>query len=129
MKNKKNEIVNLIAHFQKDILQNRPSVEEMIQDVRMMKFKVRPVDGDISQINFKNIKFIETLWNLGKLDDFFHKEYKSLSVDDQKIFTNFVDHVYRKYQSELNSLRLKQNELQHQVAVEIEIFKDKPLRN
>ena len=47
----------------------------MFEEVRMMKFKIKPIQGDVSAFNLKNERFIESLWSLGKLDEFFHKEF------------------------------------------------------
>ena len=61
----------------------------MFEEVQMMKFKIKPIHGDVSAFNLKNISFIESLWSLGKLDEFFHREFPQLSKKDQEVFLRF----------------------------------------
>lgn len=129
MKRKKDDFLNQLLHFQQHILKNKPSFKEMIEDVRMMKFKIRPLDGDVTQIDFNNLQLIETLWNLGKIDEFFQKEFNRLKQGQKQIFYHFMDRLYQKFQTQLNKIRLGSENLQEPSSsplVEMEIFKEKP---
>ena len=44
---KKIDAVDKIKHFQERILANKPEIGEMVYDVQMMNFKIRPISGDI----------------------------------------------------------------------------------
>jgi hypothetical protein len=97
----------------------------MYDEVRMMRYKIRPLQGDISYLNLKNKKFIEILWNLGKLDDFFNKNKKELDKKGEEIFKNFFDNLYSKLQNQLNKLDLKiEEKLNMPTVIEMEIIRE-----
>ncbi|PIY71837.1 hypothetical protein COY87_04055 [Candidatus Roizmanbacteria bacterium CG_4_10_14_0_8_um_filter_33_9] len=125
---KKNEsnVVLLLEQFQKNILGNKPSIDQMIKEVQMMRFKIRPIQGDFSYLNFQNSRFIEILWSLGKMDEFFNRRPSSLSSKQKGIFFNYFDSMYRSFQDELNKLNLKLPRTGKNPSVfEMEIFKEK----
>lgn len=121
------DIVILFQQFQKDVLDKKPHYNQMFDEVRMMKFKVRPVTGDIGALDFKNSKFVETLWSLGKLDEFFQKEIKKLSNEEKQVFYRLFDDVYQDYQSQLNDINIKADKFDKtsDLAFEVEIFREK----
>ena len=88
MKKNKQDILNILSHFQSKI-KNEPPVDKMYQEVQMMNFKIKPVQGDVSIINFNNKQLIGVLWRLGKLDEFFHQEFNQLSPQQKKILIDF----------------------------------------
>ena len=97
----------------------------MWAEVCMMKFKIRPVMGDISSLNFHNNNLIELMWSLGKLDDFFHQEYKKLSNSQKDIFFKIFEDLHEQFQSELNALNLNRNVADSvNPSLEMEIFKE-----
>ena len=67
------DILSLINNIQK-IISTKPNTDQMFEEVRMMKFKIKPIQGDLMSFNLKNQHFIESLWSLGKLDEFFFRE-------------------------------------------------------
>lgn len=129
---KKKNSINLaseIYNFQKKILHQKPPLEKMYEEIRMMKFKIRPLQGDISELNFLNKEFIEILWNLGKLDEFFHRERKKLNEKQKEVFLNFFDHLYDKFQSQLNKIELRgEKEDKKSEIIEMEIYKEDPIQ-
>ena len=130
MKKKKTfDVLTLLTSFQDKIIKNKPPFEKMLDEIRMMKFRIRPLGGDLTRINFGDQQLIETLWNLGKIDDFFQNEYGGLTAQQKKIFFKFIDNIYRKFQNELNRIKFKNDQPQDmQAMVEMEIFKEKSLR-
>jgi hypothetical protein len=122
---KKSDLFEEIAKFQRNLIKNKPSIKNMYDEVRMMKYKIRPLQGDISYLNLKNKKFIEILWNLGKLDDFFNKNKKELNKREEEIFKSFFENLYSKLQSQLNKLDLKIKEkLNAPLIIEMEITRE-----
>lgn len=118
------DVLQVLANFKK-ILDHKPSVDHMYNEVLMMKFKIKPLQGDISLFNVKNSRLIEVLWSLGKLDELFQKEYRKLSLAEQEIFFKAFDEVHRKLQGELNGINLKTEQLSRlSPVVEMEIFKE-----
>jgi len=119
-------VVLLLEQFQKNILGNKPSIDQMIKEVQMMRFKIRPIQGDFSYLNFQNSRFIEILWSLGKMDEFFDNRLSSLPSKQKGIFFNYFDSMYRSFQDELNKLNLKLPRTGKTPSIfEMEIFKEK----
>ena len=65
---KKEDVISLLSYYQKTVIANKPSLEIMLDEIKMMNFKIRPLSGDFSFINGMDSKLIEMIWNLGKLD-------------------------------------------------------------
>lgn len=126
MKKKGNkDIVTMFHSFQKDVLNKKPSNAQMFDDIRMMKFKVRPVTGDIAALDFQNSMFVETLWSLGKLDEFFHDTVDFLSKDEKQVFFRLFDDLYQDYQDKLNEINIRADKFSSDFAFEVEIFREK----
>ena len=123
------DILSLINNIQK-IISTKPNTNQMIEEVRMMKFKIKPIQGDVSAFNLKNERFIESLWSLGKLDEFFHKEFPHLSKKEQEVFLRFFDNLYFKYQQQLNQINLRpaKTALTKTGLLELEIYKERKLK-
>lgn len=120
------DVVLLLEQFQKNILGNKPSIDQMIKEVQMMKFKIRPIQGDFSHLNFQNSRFIEILWSLGKMDEFFDRRLSTLPQKQKGIIFNYFDSMYHTFQEELNKLNLKLPKTGKISSVfEMEIFKEK----
>lgn len=100
-----------------------------MDEVRMMHFKIRPLQGDVSLLDLREDKLIETLWNLGKLDEFYQKHNNRLSSNQKSIFFNFFDEIYGKFQNQLNKLNLRSTvKTDVPSTIEMEIFKDDSLK-
>ena len=50
--NKPNYLYNIFNN----LLKNKPSEQAMFDQVRMMRYKIRPLQGDVSMLDFKNKK-------------------------------------------------------------------------
>ena len=123
------DILSLFNGIQK-IISTKPNTNQMFEEVQMMKFKIKPIQGDVSAFNLKNERFIESLWSLGKLDEFFHKEFPHLSKKEQEVFLRIFDNLYFKYQQQLNQINLQpaKTSLTKTGLLELEIFKEGMLR-
>ncbi len=119
------DLLSILADFQKNILNSKLSIDTMMDEVRMMHFKIRPIQGDVSLLNLREDKLIETLWNLGKLDEFYQKHNDRLTSGQKSIFFNFFDEIYHKFQNQLNRLNLRSSgQADIPSTIEMEIFKD-----
>lgn len=120
------KILELFTGFRKD-LEIKPPVNVMYDEIRMMRFKIRPLQGDITLLNLKNERLIETLWQLGKLDDFFQREFKRLSNPQQEIFFNFFEELHSKLQHDLNYVSLRAGRVSPPIpsVFEMEITKER----
>jgi hypothetical protein len=127
MNRKNDNILNLLRHFQSTI-DNLPPVEKMYEEVRMMNFKIRPLQGDIALLDLNNTRLIEVLWKLGRLDEFFQKEFDRLNPRQKEVFVNFFDGMHSKFQQQLGKLSLKNEQLPKETPFfEMEIFRERPI--
>ncbi|VVA44556.1 conserved hypothetical protein [Candidatus Roizmanbacteria bacterium] len=129
MKKINKDIISLFGNIQR-VISSRPAVDQMYAEVQMMKFKIKPIQGDLMSFNLKNEQFIESLWSLGKLDEFFFREVPSLSKKEKEIFMKFFDSLYFKYQQQLNQSNLQQRRLtlKRTGLLELEIYKERKLK-
>ena len=128
VKKNNKDVVDIFSKLKKT-LDVKPTMEKMYEEVRMMRFKIKPISGNIFLLKLKNRNLIETLWGLGKLDEVFQQEYKNVSSDQQEAFFRYFDNLYQHFQERLNNIsassELKTNLPQ---VLEMEIFKDKAAR-
>jgi len=119
------DVIQILKRFQYSVLQNKPTPEHMLDEIRMMKFKIKPIQGDISQINLKDGRFIEIIWSLGKMDEFFQKEVDHIAESQKETFFQFFNETYSTLQQKLNMLRIRAGQKGSPNSVlEMEIFKD-----
>ncbi len=129
----KTDVVQMIHDFQKTVLDQQPSYEDMVSDVRMMRFRVRPVEGDIMKLNFGNTEFVEILWSLGKLDEFFQYVAPTLSKKEKDVFNTLFDRLYQNYQRKLHHINLRgssadADDERKAHRYELEIYRDKRVK-
>lgn len=122
------DILSLFGNIQK-IISSKPATSQMFKEVQMMKFKIKPIQGDLMSFDLKNEQFIESLWSLGKLDEFFFKEVPSLTKKEKEVFMKIFDSLYFKYQQQLNQTNLQQKKtpLTKTGLLELEIYKERKL--
>ena len=118
------DVLEIINNFQKS-LSKKPSATKMFQEIKMMKFKVRRIQGNLSEVNLNNFEFVSILWSLGKLDEFFQKEYYRLTEKKQNLFIKIFNEIYEKFQQDLNRINLQRERNSRKVhSLEVEIFKE-----
>jgi len=129
MKKTNKDIISLFGNIQKVIL-TKPDINQMFDELQMMKFKIRPIQGELMSFDLKNKQFIESLWSLGKLDEFFYREISSLSKKEKELFIKLFDILYFKYQQQLNqsNLQKKKITLNRTGLLELEIYKERKLK-
>ncbi|MFH0773547.1 MAG: hypothetical protein V1922_04525 [bacterium] len=129
------DMLRLFKNFKTDVLDKKQSHEQMVKDVYMMKFKIRPLQGDISKLNFSNSTFVETIWRLGKMDDFIEKHMHKIDKKQEHAFFHYFEGMYKELQNTLNSLHFdtqKGDIFAKRDFIEMEIYKErknKKLRN
>lgn len=122
------DMLRLFKSFKKNVLDNKPAHAQMITEVRMMKFKVRPLQGDISKLNFSNQVFVETIWQLGKMDDFIEKHSTKIDKQQEHAFFHYFEGMYQQLQDKLSSLHFGTGAAEIQTKrnfVEMEIYKER----
>lgn len=120
------DLYERIHLFQQEILTKKPAHKQMFHEVRMMNFKVRPVAGDMSQLDFGNSEFIDALWSIGKLDEFFRTEVERISKDEKKVFFDLVDAMRSNFQMQLNQANIasSRHSDEKRSVFEVEIIKE-----
>ena len=97
----------------------------MLTEVKLMKFKIRPLQGDISLLNVKNQQFIEILWSLGKLDEFFVSQMTKIAPKQKGILIEAFEKMHYMFQDRLNRLDLKPKKVPSaETFLEMEIYKE-----
>ena len=125
-KKNENDLLRFLTIF-KNNLDQQPTQEQMYEEVRMMHFKIKPIQGDISVINLNDNQLIELLWKLGKLDEIFHSQYSKLNRKEKAIFFNLFDSMHQKLQQQLGKLNLKAEKNTSNMPIfEMEIIKELP---
>ncbi len=123
-KKNNNDVIDIFSNLNKT-LGAKPPIEKMYEEIRMMRFKIKPISGDISLLQLTNQHLIEALWGLGKLDEVFQKEYKRLPNEQKEVFFRIFDKLYQQFQDQLNKINVNpevRSNLSH--VLEMEIFKD-----
>ncbi len=123
----KKDIVSFLSEIQKNIILSKPSFEKMKEEVCMMKFQIRPLQGDISTIPVNHPQMIEFLWNLGKLDEAFHREMPRLSPREEEIVFRFFDSLYNQFHKKIHQ-HIVGSGGKGGMILEMEIFREFPMR-
>lgn len=123
------DVIDAITQFQQTIFSQRPEADQMRKEVRLMKFRVRPVKGDLSELSLSDDHFIEILWSLGKLDEFYSITSKKVSAKQRTVFNRLYDDMYVSLHRELN--RVDINKPKQDVArlpFELEIYRERRVK-
>ncbi len=123
-KKSENDFLQLLSRFQKK-LDSHPTYQQMYEELRMMNFKIRPLQGDLSLFNLSDERLVELLWKLGKLDEFFQKEYQQLDGKEKNVLVRYIDSMHDEFQKQLNRLNLRAEKPSGVSSlIEMEIFKE-----
>lgn len=127
---KKTDLFEKIKDFQLSVLAKKPTAQDMMHEVRMMNFKIRPLSGNVTDLDFGNMDFIDALWSLGKLDEFFRTEYQNVTDEEQDAFFRLVDDIRLNFQQQLNKANIATVEFEEapKQMFEVEIIKDTNLK-
>jgi hypothetical protein len=127
VKSNKINALDLIQKINEDIERHKPSKEAMMEDIKMMNFKVKPVSGDIFSLTKKDIGFIESLWRLGKVEEMVSDKLEHLAENEKDIFFNYLDDLQVRTQQEIAVAisQLSKKEQKKMEFLELEIFKEK----
>jgi len=124
---KREDVISLLSYYQKTVIANKPSLEIMLDEIKMMNFKIRPLSGDFSVINGMDSKLIEMIWNLGKLDQLYREKENLLRSEDRKLFMKFFESLHEKFQRDLGFMKLKNVEQSEPSNIlEMEVFREAP---
>lgn len=92
-RSKGSNVVNLIKKIMIEIEQARPTKEEMLQDLKLMNLKVRPIVGDIFMLNSGEHGLLETLWRIGKIEEIFMVAADTLGENERGTLFKYLESV------------------------------------
>ncbi len=122
---RKIDVLELITRFRKSVLERRYPFDEVLKEVQLMGYKIKPLMGNVSTLNFKNKRFIETLWYLGKTEEFFHRTFPKLNKEDKKVFIKILDEIRKDLERKLNKIELKPKiSINKDFIVEMQIYRN-----
>ena len=99
----------------------------MHEDIRLMQFRIRPIEGDITKIDVGNETFVEMLWSLGKLDEIFQERFYEITDKNRETIFHIFEKLYDEYQSRLNKATYrKENTVGPGPKLEMEIYREAP---
>lgn len=129
MKKQTKDIKIILDDFE-SLLKFKPSINQMYEEIQIMKFRVRPLRGDVLSVNLKNDQFVSVLWSLGKLDEFYQQKINSLNFKDREIFNKIFEEVYHRFQTDLNRVNIKRSykTVSPRTRLEVEIFRERKLK-
>lgn len=117
-------------HFIQEVITEvdtvKPTKQEMIRDVQMMNFKIRPLSGDLFMLAKRYGSLLEQLWRIGKTEAIIRKAITMLDDNERQLFFTYIDNVEKKMQE--NALKklhdVPMNNGDKQKIVTLEIFKE-----
>lgn len=125
IKNSKNPslVLEIINKIKKEIEEVRIPREKMIQELKMMNFKIKPVIGDLFQAAQKQDLFLESLWKIGKIDEIVSFYSDRLSEEEKKVLFQYLENF--KQTKTINSLPLSEKNLPHEeiTVLEVQLYK------
>jgi hypothetical protein len=123
----KTTALDLINKMAIEVEKKMPSQKEMLNDIKMMNFKIHPVSGDIFSITKKEIGFIESLWKLGKIEEMMTDKIELLDDEEKDVLYSYLDEMQIKTQNNIadNIQRLSKKDQRQLKILEFEIFKDR----
>jgi len=125
-----NKVLNLIKKITFEVEKVRPSREKMIEEIKMMKFKIRPLAGDIFDLAKEEVGFLESLWKIGKIDRIINEGLNELSESEKETFFQYLGNFHHRIEKKLSSAikKLSPEEIENIKVVELEVFRERKAR-
>lgn len=123
---KQSRVIELIKKITTEIENARPSREQMIEEIKMMKFKIKPIVGDIFEVTKREEVFLESLWKIGKIEEIITGNINKLTEEEKetlfRYLENFQNQMEKKISSSFRQLPPGLNE--NITILELEVFKE-----
>jgi len=123
----KNKVLDLIKKITFEIESAKPSKKQMIEDVKMMNFKIRPLIGDVFDLVKKEVGFLESLWKIGKIEEIVSGGVSKLNNEEKEIFFRYLDDFQNQMERKISSIikDLPAEESKNMRVLELEIVKER----
>lgn len=109
--------VDLIKKIQSEVETGSPSRAQMLDDIKMMGFKIRPVVGDLALLADKANGFIEALWKIGKMEEIVGNNLKKLNPNEKELLFRYLERKQQRLQTLFG-------QADHSVLLEIEVVRE-----
>lgn len=101
--------------------------EQMIEEIKMMKFKIRPISGDVFYLITHDMGFLESIWRMGKIEEIVSQSIDKLDAREKDILYKYLDDLeWRAQQKIMSTIEnlpyVEQNKVR---LIQLEVFKDK----
>lgn len=122
--NKKNKFLLVLKKI-KEILNKDYPLKKKYQEVQLMGFKIHPLFGNIELLKDKEKEFIDSLWQIGKIEEIIAKNYKEISIEELNIILQMIDFLKNN-----NPFIIKEQKLtdksgkENKLDLEMEIYQD-----
>lgn len=128
-KQENNRALELIKKITWEIKNARPSKEKMLEEIKMMNFKIRPIVGDVFEIAKRKEIFLESLWKIGKIEQIISGIMNKLTEEERDMFLQFMERLQSQMEEKLTSFLSNPSqsfdEKKEITILELEIFKEK----
>lgn len=126
-KSLKSTAMELIKEVRSEVEAKSLTREQMIEEIKMMKFKIRPISGDVFYLIAHDMGFLESIWRLGKIEEIVSQSFKRLDARQKDILSKYLDDLeWRAQQKIISSIEnlpyIDQNKVR---LIQLEVFKDK----
>lgn len=125
---KTNLVLEIITRIKNEVDISKIDKQEMIRELKMMNFKIKPIIGDLFQVVQKQEIFLESLWKIGKIEEIVSFYKDKLTNEEKDILFHYLESI--KSQDEKNLIsQLNQRSLEkgEKVSVfEIQVLKKSP---
>jgi hypothetical protein len=122
----RDKVLELIKRITVEVENAKPSKERMIEDVKMMNFKIRPLVGDVFQFIKKEVGFLESLWKIGKIEEIVTGGLPELNNEEKMVFLRYLDGLQRQMEKTPTSIikQFNPEESKNINILELEIFRE-----
>jgi len=123
----RNKVLDLIKKITLEIEAAKPSRERMIEDIKMMKFKIRPLFGDVFELVRREMGFLESLWKIGKIEELVSGGVPKLNDEEKEVFFRYLNDFQNQIERKISSIirKLPAEESKNMRVLELEIVKER----
>ncbi len=121
---KRKTAFDIIKQIHIEVEQQAISLDVMIQDIRMMGFKIRPLIGDISLIVTMHEEVVRSLWKIGKIDEIISDAMYELEEDDQDRLIDYLTKMEREAENRIRDSLIRKKTVSKKQLLKVEVFKD-----
>jgi len=126
IKKAKKTALQYIQQVMDNVEANALSPQEMLTDIKMMNFKIRPLSGDIFSMSKKHSELLESLWRIAKIEEVVVEVLQTLEEDEKETFFTYLHMLETKFQKQVHeSLASASASEQKKVSMTtLEIFRE-----